>query len=162
MEGFYCLFIPEARWEFTVTTIITLPVIGLWSAALALNWPKRAALILPALFFEVLASDILALPLGDWFLRGAPKKALDPDNLVDRLQGFFIIVLGEGVFGLVTGSDWGIGFTPRVICAIQALLIYYNIFWLFFTGDQTKTYIHAVYRNRYTALAFQSFVSCST
>jgi low temperature requirement protein LtrA len=155
VEALYCFYIKEIRREFLLTFLISIPVTTLWASALGVSWPARAALMLPAVLLEGVVSAIIALPLGDWFLRGAPKKALDPDNFVDRLQGFFIIVLGEGVYGLIAGNNWGVGLNSRVSYAIEALMIYSAIFWLFFTGDQTKTYIHAIYRNRYTMLAFQ-------
>lgn len=154
MEAFYCIYIPSIRREFLSTFFLSVPVGVLWGSAVAVPWPAQAALILPAVLFEGIVSAIIALPLGDWFLRGAPKKALDPENFVDRLQGFFVIVLGEGVYGLTSGNDWGVGLSARVVFAIKALMIYSSLFWLFFTGDQTKTYIHAIYRNRYTSLAF--------
>ena len=155
MEVFYSYFIPSIRREVLIDFPYKLSRLGvLWGSAVAVAWPAQAALILPAVILEGIVSAIFALPLGDWFLRGAPKKALDPDNFVDRLQGFFIIVLGEGVYGLIGGNDWGVGLSARVVFAIEALIIYYSLFWLFFTGDQTKTYIHAIYRNRYTSLAF--------
>lgn len=155
IEAFYCVYIPSLRREFLLTFLISIPVAALWGASIAVAWPVQAALILPAVLFESVVASIITLPLGDWFLRGAPKKALDPDNFVDRLQGFFIIVLGEGVYALVSGNDWGVGLSAQVVFAIEALIVYYSLFWLFFTGDQTKTYIHAIYRNRYMSLAFQ-------
>jgi hypothetical protein len=156
IEAYYCIFIPSMRREFLLTFLISIPVATMWGVSLAVTWPARAALILPAVLLEGTVSAIIALPLGDWFLRGAPKKALDPDNFVGRLQGFFIIVLEEGVYALVTGNNWGVGLAPQAVFAIEALIIYYALFWLFFIGDQSKTYIHAIYRNRYTSLAFQS------
>jgi hypothetical protein len=161
VEGVYCWFIPSLRREFRVTFVIAIPAAALWSASVVVPWPTQAALILPAVMLEGLISAIMSLPLGHkYLLRGAPKKALDPDNFVERLQGFFIIVLGEGVFGLIStgGSGWDVGLTIQVVSAIEALIVYYLLFWMFFTGDQTKTYIHAMYRNRYTSLAFQLYV----
>jgi low temperature requirement protein LtrA len=155
VEALYCIFIPSMRREFLLTFLISIPVAALWGASVAVEWPARAALILPAVLFEGVVSAIIALPLGDWFLHGAPKKALDPDNFVERLQGFFIIVLGEGVYALISGDNWGVGLSAQMVFAIESLIVYYSLFWLFFMGDQTKTYIHAIYRNRYTSLAFQ-------
>lgn len=100
---------------------------------------------------ESLVGTVIELPVGDWFLKGAPKKALDPDNLVERLQSFFIVILGEGVFTLINGLV-----APRIPLGVMALLIYYVLFSLYFNGDLTKTYVHAIFRNRYTAVAFQS------
>jgi len=154
MEVFYSCFIPSLRREVLVTFLISIPVAVLWGGAVWLDWPARGALVLPAVIFEGIVSAIIALPVGDWFLRGAPKKALDPDNFVDRLQGFFIIVVGEGVYALISGNDWGVGLNARAVFAIESLIIYYALFSLYFTGDQTKTYIHAIYWNRYASLAF--------
>jgi low temperature requirement protein LtrA len=136
--------------------VIALPVGVLWGIAVSIPWPTQAALILPALLLECLVSAITALPVGDWFLRGAPRKAVDADNFVERLSGFFIIVLGEGVYDLVSGNDWGEGFSVQVVFGIQVLIVYYSLFWLFFTGDQTKMFIHAVHRSQYHSSAFQT------
>lgn len=156
IEGFYCIYIPSMRREFIITSIVSIPVAVMWGASIAVAWPTRAALILPAVLLEGTVSAIIALPLGDWFLRGAPKKALGLAHFVDRFQGFFIIVLGEGVYALVAGNDPGVGLSAQTVFAIEALIVYFALFWLFFTGDQTKKYIHAIYRNWYTSLAFQS------
>jgi low temperature requirement protein LtrA len=139
-----------------VTSIIAIPIASLWGAAAVVNWPSRAALILIALTLEGLASALLASPMGEWCLRGAPRKAIDADNLVDRLQGFFIIVLGEGVYAIIVGGKWGSGISEEFGLGVESLFIYYTLFWFFFYGDQTKTYIHAMYRNRYTSILFQS------
>ena len=158
IEGLYCWFIPSLKREFRVTALIAIPATGLWIGSVFVSWPTQAALILPAVVLEGLISAVISLPVGDkYLLRGAPKKALDPDNFVERLQGFFTIVLGEGVYGLVVpgGAGWGVGLTGQVGSAIQALVVYYSLFWMFFTGDQSMSSVHAIYRNRYTSLAFQ-------
>lgn len=156
MEAIYSIFIPKMRRQLLISVIIAIPSSVLWVGALKVAWPSKAALMLPALLLESLASALILLPAGDWFLRGASKMALDPDNYIERLQGFFIIILGEGVFTLIQGSTWGLGISSHVGAGVMALLIFYSLFQLFFTGDRTKKYIHAVFRNRYTAVAFES------
>jgi hypothetical protein len=120
MEVFYSCFIPSLRREVLVTFLISIPVAVLWGGAVWLDWPARGALVLPAVIFEGIVSAIIALPVGDWFLRGAPKKALDPDNFVDRLQGFFIIVVGVGVYALISGNDWGV--VDHLLRSVLAIL----------------------------------------
>ena len=144
------------RRQLLISAIIAIPGSALWIGALKVAWPSKVALMLPALLLESLATVLISLPAGDWFLRGAPKMALDPDNYIERLQGFFIIILGEGVFTLIQGSTWGLGISLHVGAGVMALLIFYSLLQLFFTGDRTKTYIHAVFRNRYTTVAFEA------
>ena len=156
MELLYIIFILYLRREIALNFIFGIPITGLWIGALKLDWPSNAALILPALVLEGLAQTLMTLPIGDQLLRGSPRRTVDPEFYIERLQGFFVIILGEGLYVLVVGGNWGLGFGTRLGMGIQALLIYYALFWLFFLGDAGKTYIHALFRNQYTAAAYES------
>jgi hypothetical protein len=156
MQIFYCIFIPEIRRERALSFLLSLPITGLWIGALKLSWPSQAALVLPALMLESLSSLLVSLPVGDRFRGGEPERVIDPDKDIARLQGFFTLIIGEGVFGLIVGNDSGLGFGDKVVLSVEALIIYYVVFTLFFLGDSSKTYIHALFRNRYTAAAFES------
>lgn len=105
---------------------------------------------------ESLTSLFISLPVGDRFRGGKPERVIDPDKDIERLQGFFTLIIGEGVFGLLVGNESGLGFGDKVVLASEALIIYYIVFTLFFLGDSSKTYIHALFRNRYTAAAFEA------
>jgi hypothetical protein len=155
MEVVYSIFIPSIRRELGLSVLVALPATGLWIGASRLSWPSRAALVLPALMLETLMPLIIALPLGDWLMRGVPRKGNNPDSDIERLQGFFTIILGEGVYSLIVGSNCGLGFGVKVELATLAMTIYYLLFTLFFHGDSSKTYIHALSRSQYTAVAFE-------
>ncbi len=98
----------------------------------------------------------MKLPISAVLLRGLPRRIDDPESLIERFSGFFVIILGEGVNALLFQTDWGLGFGARLGMGVEVFIIFYLLFWLFFLGDSSKNYIHAVYRSPYIAAAYGS------
>jgi low temperature requirement protein LtrA len=91
----------------------------------------------------------MASPLSDRLLSGGWERSLNINHYVERMQGFFIIILGEGVFRLIEGSPSGVGLNPATGTILLALLLYYVLHWLYFNGDQSKQFVHALRRTWY-------------
>lgn len=51
-----------------------------------------------------------------------------------------------GVFGLIDGSPSGLGLTAKTGTVLQAMILYYVLHWLYFNGDQSRKYVHAMRR----------------
>ena len=82
------------------------------------------------------------------------QKPFDADHWVERIQDFFIIILGEGVLNLIRGSPLGRGITAQAGAGVLALLMYYLLSGLYFNGDQSRKYVHAVKRTFYRKAAW--------
>jgi low temperature requirement protein LtrA len=83
------------------------------------------------------------------------KRNPDVDHWVERHEGFFIIILGEGVFRLIDGSPSGLGLNAQTGTVLQAFLIYYVLHWLYFNGDQSLEYVHALKRTWWKPVMWQ-------
>ncbi len=125
------------------TTII---VASLWIAAIFVPFPGRLGLLIVANALEQPISFFLASPAGDKLITGGWIRHMHIEHYIERHEGFFIIILGEGVFRLIEGSPSGWGINQKSGTVLEALLLYYILHWLYFNGDQTKEFIHAVRR----------------
>ena len=52
-------------------------------------------------------------PLFESWLQEERPRPFDADHWVERIQDFFIIILGEGVLNLIKGSPLGRGITEQ-------------------------------------------------
>lgn len=128
-------------------------------------------LIIPLFFEEVsirgkiaVVAVIIAYQEITWFLSFGPwiKKALnltystavDIAHEIDRLAAFFIIILGEYLYGIVVGSPAGIGLTRGYGRAVCTLIIAFSLNWLYTSGDGSLQSTHPIRRSAYTAFAF--------
>ena len=140
--------------------ISVLPV-AMWLGSIWLVGRQKVAVILPAICFEAAMSNLMDSPfetlLGNWLVKGSPKRSLNLDTLVERLEAFFIIVLGEGILALVQPLDAGLTFQTSL--GLLILVVYYQLFWLNFNGDQTKTFVHATVRHKFSAAGFLRYDS---
>lgn len=74
------------------------------------------------------------------------RKHINEAHAIKRMENFFILALGEGVFLLVRGSPLGQGLSAQLARGVLGLLIYYALHSLYFNSDQSKKYVHPVYR----------------
>jgi low temperature requirement protein LtrA len=140
------IFMPFLWRQFIFQTISTVLTSSLWIAAIYVPYPTKFALLILANGLEQPLSFIFASPLGDKLLPGDWKRSDNVDRYIERHEGFFIIILGEGVFRLIEGSPSGMGLNSHSGTVLTALLLYYILHWIYFNGDQTKTFVHAVRR----------------
>jgi low temperature requirement protein LtrA len=145
-NGIQSFFQPWLRRQWVFVLCTTILTSGLWIAAIFVNRPIRIALLTVANALEHPLAIIMASPIGDRLLAGGWKKSTNVEHYVERHEEFYIIVLGEGVFRLINGSPSGIGIHSATGTVISTLLMYYILHWLYFNGDQSKEFVHAVRR----------------
>lgn len=158
IRAIYCIWIPELRRETLILQLLGIPSIGFWIGSMFLSWPTNTAVIIPALLAGSLVTIATSIPITQKCLHLNVREPSDLDQIEERLRAFFILILGEGVASLIQdgGPDYGV--TKRTGYGILALVLYHALFLLFFYGDQSRLYIHALHRTAYTSLAFQMYV----
>lgn len=146
VEAIYSLYLPQIRRRILVQSMLTLPLLGLWIPAIIFPYPARAGLALSAVIAEYWVAALIDTPLVERFLKEDRKELFNTDHWVERIQDFFIIVLGEAVLSLIRGSPLGRGLTRQSTAGALALVAYYVVSCFFFNGDQSRKYVHAVRR----------------
>ena len=145
-QGIQSIFLPFLRRLFLFKLAATIVPGAFWIAAMYTPYPGKIALLISANAVEHPVDFYLASPRGDRLLPDGWKKTPDIDHCVERYEGFFIIILGEGVFRLIEGSPSGLGFNSATGVVLTALLMYYILHWIYFNGDQSKEFVHALRR----------------
>jgi len=140
------IFMPFLWRQFVFQAVSTVFTSSLWIAAIFVPYPGTIALLIVANGLEQPLEFFFASPLGDKLLSGGWKRTNNVDRYVERHEGFFIIILGEGVFRLIESSPSGMGINSNTGTVLTALLLYYILHWIYFNGDQTKSFVHAVRR----------------
>jgi low temperature requirement protein LtrA len=135
--------------------VFTAITTGLWVLVLFIPYPHKIILLALANAVEHPVAVFLASPTADRLLANNIKRNPDVDHCVDRHEGFFIIILGEGVFRLIEGSPSGMGLNAQTGTVLTALLSYYMLHWLYFNGDQSKEYVHALRRTWWKPVLWQ-------
>jgi hypothetical protein len=141
-----CIFMPFLRRQFAFQLFSALVTSSLWVAAIFVPYPGKIPLLILANGLEQPLAAYFASPLGDKLITGGWKRSENVDRAIVRHEGFFTIILGEGVFRLIEGSPSGMGLNSHTGTVLTAVLLYYILHWLYFNGDQTKEYVHAVRR----------------
>ncbi|KAG6016772.1 hypothetical protein E4U43_003138 [Claviceps pusilla] len=98
-----------------------------------------------------------ALSLSPWTKRILKLKystAVDIGHEIDRMAAFFIIVLGEFVYGVIVGDPAGTGLTPGYGKAVCTLVIAFCINWIYVSGDGSLQATHPIRRSWWTAFGF--------
>ena len=146
LESAYSVFIPSLRRELALRLVAAGITMSLWIPATFVHYPIRAGLIFAAIVTEYLTAAFVATPLAERILKQQRLNNLDMDHWVERVQDFYIIILGEGVLSLIKGSPLGKGITDQAGTGVLALVAYYVLSAFYFNGDQSRRYVHAVRR----------------
>lgn len=154
-HGIQCIFMPFLRRQFLVIFCGTLISAGLWIPAIWVGYPAKISLLVLANAIEYPADILIASPVGERLLTGGWKKAIHFNHYIERHEGFFIIILGEGVLRLVDGSPSGMGLNGTAGTVMIVLLMYYMIHYLYFNGDQAKEFVHALRRTWWRGMLWQ-------
>lgn len=149
-------FLPFLRRQFLFKFFSTLISGSLWIAVIYVDYPAKIGLLVVANLVEHPADVFLASPVADKCLTPGWQRATHIDHYVNRHEGFFIIILGEGVFRLIEGSPSGFGLNSGTGTVLVALLMYYMLHWLYFNGDHTKQYVHALRRTWWKPIVWQA------
>lgn len=151
IEIAYSIFLPIQRRGILVrTTIVGWISSPFFIAAAFQSQALKTVLLTVGIALEYSLAALVDTPLFENFLREERARPWDSDHWVERIQDFFIIILGEGVLNLIRGSTLGVGLTRQSGMGVLALMMYYLLSSLFFSGDQSRKYVHAVRRSFWT------------
>ena len=156
VETAYSVYIPSLRREMVLRGAFTLLVLPFWIVATFFTYPTRFGLIFAAIFTEYLMAALITTPPVVRLLRQEHLEKFDADHWVERIQDFFIIILGEGVMSLIKGSPLGRGITDQAGTGVLTLVAYYVLSGFYFNGDQSRRYVHAVRREWWRKLLWLS------
>ena len=146
VETAYSIYIPSLRREMIFRAAFMAFVLPLWISATFFIYPLRFGLIFAAIIVEALTTTLIVTPPVERLLKQEHMEHFDADHWVERVQDFFIIILGEGVMSLIKGSPLGRGITDQAGIGVLALVGYYVLSGFYFNGDQSRRYVHAVRR----------------
>ena len=159
VEAYYSIFIHQIRRRLLLSVLFKLPAVPIWIGADFCSIPVKAGLAFAASTFEYLAHCSFDTPLMERFLREDDRgNRINSDHWVERIQDFYIIVLGEGVLSLIRGSPLGRGLTLQSAGGVCMLITYYVLSGFYFGGDQSRRYIHAVKRTWWRKSLWQLYV----
>jgi len=115
---------------------------------------SKAGVVAVMIFYS---ESTWALTLSPWIkgkLHLTYSTAVDIAHEVDRMAGFFIIILGEFVYSVIVGDPAGIGLTSGYAKAVATLVIAFCLNWIYVTGDGSLQATHPIRRSAWTAFAF--------
>ena len=146
IEGAFSVYIPSLRRELLLRSAFAVLTLPLWIPAALTTLPTRASLVSAAIVIEYAMAAVTVTPPVERLLKRDHLENFDADHWVERIQDFFIIILGEGVLSLIKDSPLGRGITSQAGAGVLALLAYYVLSGFYFNGDQSRRYVHAVRR----------------
>jgi low temperature requirement protein LtrA len=117
------IYMPFLRRQFAFQVFSTLVTGALWVAAIYVPYPGKIALLILANGIEQPLAAYFASPLGDKLVTGGWKRTVNVERYIGRHEGFFTIILGEGVFRLIEGSPSGIGINSHSGTVLTAVLL---------------------------------------
>ena len=146
LESVYAIFIPGLRRSVAFRWIVAAPLVACWVGSILVEYPEKAGFAFLAVALDFLLTNLVSTPWMERFLHDKTQAEIDVDHWVERLRDFFIIILGEGVINFIRQSPLGGGLTWKTGSGIMALALFYILVALYFNGDQSRNYIHAVKR----------------
>lgn len=76
------------------------------------------------------------------------QMAIDAEHYTERLESFFLLMIGEGILLLIKDGALAFGVTSRFGTGALTLVCLFLLAILYFNGDMSKRYIHGVKRNK--------------
>lgn len=146
IESVYSLYMPFLRRGMLIRAVTAVLLSWIWIGTIFVSKDRKIFVLIAANTLEVLLGLAIGAPLLSHFLREERAKVMDPDHWIERIREFFVIILGEGVLNLIRGSPLGRGITSKSGNGISVLIVYYALNGFYFSGDQSRRYIHAVKR----------------
>jgi low temperature requirement protein LtrA len=142
----------QQRLYIGVTLFGLLLFIPLYFESLTIR-SKIAVAVVAIVFEEIMwVTTYSRLPNKIFKLRFS--TAVDVSHEIDRFAAFYIIVLGEYLYGIVVPSPAAIGLNTRSLRAIWTLIIAFCLNWIYLHGDGALQSTHPIRRNVYTAFAW--------
>lgn len=147
-EAYYAFFIHQIRDRIILQKLVIISVLPLWIVAEFYGIEVKSGLGFAAVVVEAMAQTLIDSPfVVDRFLHADDRDdSFNADHWIERISGFYIIILGEGVLSLIRGSPLEEGITLHADGSVLALIAYYVLCGFYFNGDQSKRRIHAAKR----------------
>lgn len=143
---------PQARIFATLNFVGVFLWIPLCFESVSLRGKVAVAVI--AILYE---EAVWIFAFGPW-IKGRPKleysTAVDVPHEVDRQAAFYIIVLGEFLYGVIAGSPAGVGLNLNLFRAVETLVIAFSLNWLYVNGDGSIEGTHPLKRSVTAAFAW--------
>ena len=155
IETVYSIFLPAQRRGILLRLgMVGGPTVPFFVAACFYGRDLRSILLPVGIILEFGLFAFLETPVFEHFLRAERVQPWDADHWVDRIQDFFIIILGDGVLNLIRSSPLGLSLSKQSGMGVLALCLYYMLSTLYFSGDRSRKFIHAVRRTFWRKTAF--------
>ena len=159
IEIYYCLYIHHIRRRVMIQGIFIIPELPVWIAAEYCKGEVKVGLAFAAINIDFYLQTLFDTPLVNRHLHELDQgEKIDSSHWTERIQDFYVIILGEGVLSLIRGSPLGKGITLRTSAGVLSLLAYYALSSFYFNGDQSRRYIHAVRRSYWRKNCWQLYV----
>ena len=156
VEAYYSIFLPHIRKRIAIQFLVFLPAVAIWIVATFVDIDTKAGLAFAATGVEYFTLSLSEWPIVERLLHKDDRgETYDMDHWVDRLQDFYIIVLGEGVLSLIRGSPLGRGISDSSSAGLCVLLIIYVLSGFYFNGDSSRSYVHATKRQWWRKMLWQ-------
>lgn len=155
-ETVYSVFIPSLRKQLALRAALAALALSLWIPATFVANPTKAGLVFAAIVSGFYTAAFMTTPIAERLLKQKDLESFDADHWVERIQDFFIIILGEGVLSLIKGSPLGEGISYQAGNGMLAIIAYYVLSSFYFNGDQSRRYVHAVRRTWWRKLLWHS------
>jgi low temperature requirement protein LtrA len=107
----------------------------------------KIAVAVIAIIYEEL---VWIFSFGPWIkdlLHLEVSTAVDVNHEIDRQAAFFIIVLGEYLYGIVAGSPAAVGLQLRLLRAVETLIIAFSLNWIYVNLDGSIVSEHPLRRS---------------
>ncbi|ODV88981.1 hypothetical protein CANCADRAFT_58056 [Tortispora caseinolytica NRRL Y-17796] len=136
---------------YSVSSFLTVP---LWIALIFVSNRAKVGLAFASFAIEHFVMWFCFSPYFKTWFKLEYSTAVNIEHEVDRYGAFYVIALGEFLYGLVAGRPTGPYFTKKLARAICSLLIAYGYNWFYYNGAGYAKSHHPLRRNMLTALCF--------
>ena len=147
VEAAYSFFLPTQRRGIAIRLcLVGWPTLAFFISSCFVRPGLKATLLSIGVVLEFVMASFIDTPIFERWLKDERARPYDADHWIERIQDFFIIILGDGVLNLIRGSPLGEGLSRRAGAGIISLCLYYMLSSLFFNGDGSRKRIQAVKR----------------
>lgn len=151
MVFWYTFWIIEHRAQMRFNALFITCICGVWLAIIWVPIRVKIALAFVCIFLETFAYSWTFHPTFKKLLKVDYSTAVNIEHEVERIGAFYIIALGEFLYGIVATAPTGSGFTHNLARAVMTLIIAYCFLWFYFNGEGSEKAVHAIRRSIPTA-----------
>ncbi|KAH3686087.1 hypothetical protein WICPIJ_002924, partial [Wickerhamomyces pijperi] len=152
---FYSLYIKEHRVQMRLFAASLVVTSCLWFVLFGIHRTAvKVGYCFIVLFFEQLFWVLSIHPWTKRQLKLAHSTALNIEHEDERFQSFFIIALGEFLFGLVSGNTLKTGLNLKLSKGISVLVLSFLFLGFYTMKDGSIKAVHALRRSATTAALY--------